>query len=92
MSFKLTFNGKQFNSREFAQELERGVAEVAKGMIEEHLKDELRDPATGEAPQVSIKTKVEKLSDLDGMIASIEGGPDLAKRLGELVTSEENEK
>ncbi|MBN8548225.1 MAG: hypothetical protein J0M12_02795 [Deltaproteobacteria bacterium] len=92
MSFKMTFNGRPFNSGDFARELERGVAEVAKGMIEERLEDELRDPVTGEAPQVSIKTKVEKLSDLDGMIASIEGGPDITKRLGKVVTSEENEK
>lgn len=91
MSFKMTFNGRPFNSSDFARELERGVAEVAKGMIEERLENELRDPVTGEAPQVSIKTKVEKLSDLDG-IASIEGGPDLTKRLGEVLTSEENEK
>jgi len=83
MSFKMTFNGKPFNSTDFQRKLEKSVANAVKQKLPEHLADKLRDPVTGEKPKVSIEKNVEKLSDLDGAKATIQGSAELIANIAE---------
>lgn len=89
MSFKMTFNGKPFNSADFKKELEKSVANVVKRKLPDHLAEKLRDPVTGEKPKVSIAKNIEKLSDLDGAKATIQGSPELIANIAEQFSDDE---
>jgi hypothetical protein len=83
--FKLTLNGKPFNS----QDLEKAMREAALEQLKEHVHEQLssiRLPGTGEFPLVQVLG-----SDLDDVCVQVEGSVELLALVRERISPEELE-
>jgi len=83
--FKLTLNGKPFNSRD----LEKAMREAALEQLKEHVHEQLssiRLPGTGEFPLVRVLG-----ADLDDVCVQVEGSVELLALVRERISPEELE-